>query len=219
MKLQLFRSALLLVLVGIPALAKAEETIPQHGLWTKVGLGASSASYTSSASVSDPDFGGTYESEGTISGAAPDLRGDFGAVVSPGTILHASLGFSQLKEPELESKISVDGDVVDEGTGKLDETIWMRSLSAGLTHYFGEASITVRGGYAATITDDETNEFDPEGFLFGAGLSYDFVASGSSRFGVGVNVDHASLDLPKSAPDNASLGYTSFGLFLNGTFY
>jgi hypothetical protein len=70
-----------------------------------------------------------------------------------------------------------------------------------------------------TSDDDETNEFDPEGFLFGAGLSYDFVASGSSRFGVGVNVDHASLDLPKSAPDNASLGYTSFGLFLNGTFH
>jgi len=92
-------------------------------------------------------------------------------------------------------------------------------VSAGLPHCFGEASITVRGGYAATITDDETNEFDPEGILFGAGLSYDFVASGSSRFGVGVNVDHASLDLPKSAPDNASLGYTSFGLFLNGTFH
>lgn len=219
MKKQMFRSALMLAVIGFPAIASAEETIPQDGLWTKVGLGASSASYASSASVSDPDFGGTYESEGTLSGTAPDLRADFGAVISPGTVLHASLGFSQLKEPELESKISVNGDVVDEGTGKLDETISMRSVSAGLTHYFGEASITVRGGYAATITDDESNEFDPEGFLFGAGLGYDFVASGTSRFGVGVNVDHASLDLPKSAPDNASLGYTSFGLFLNGTFY
>ena len=219
MKKQMFRSALMLAVIGFPAIASAEETIPQDGLWTKVGLGASSASYASSASVSDPDFGGTYESEGTLSGTAPDLRADFGAVISPGTVLHASLGFSQLKEPELESKISVNGDVVDEGTGKLDETISMRSVSAGLTHYFGEASITVRGGYAATITDDESNEFDPEGFLFGAGLGYDFVASGTSRFGVGVNVDHASLNLPKSAPDNASLGYTSFGLFLNGTFY
>lgn len=209
----------MLAVIGFPAIASAEETIPQDGLWTKVGLGASSASYASSASVSHPDFGGTYESEGTLSGTAPDLRADFGAVISPGTVLHASLGFSQLKEPELESKISVNGDVVDEGTGKLDETISMRSVSAGLTHYFGEASITVRGGYATTITDDESNEFDPEGFLFGAGLGYDFVASGTSRFGVGVNVDHASLDLPKSAPDNASLGYTSIGLFLNGTFY
>ena len=161
MKKQMFRSALMLAVIGFPAIASAEETIPQDGLWTKVGLGASSASYASSASVSDPDFGGTYESEGTLSGTAPDLRADFGAVISPGTVLHASLGFSQLKEPELESKISVNGDVVDEGTGKLDETISMRSVSAGLTHYFGEASITVRGGYAATITDDESNEFDP----------------------------------------------------------
>ncbi len=219
MKKQMFRSALMLAVIGFPSLASAEETIPQDGLWAKVGLGASSASYTARYSVYVPDFGDTVDGEGTISGTAPDLRADFGSVVSPGTVLHASLGFSQLKEPESESKNSVDGDVVDESTGKLDETISMRSVSAGLTHYFGEASITVRGGYTTTSTDDDGTSFDPEGVLYGAGLGYDFVASGSSRFGIGLNIDHASLDLPKRAPDSESFGYTSFGLFLNGTFY
>jgi hypothetical protein len=203
MKLQLFRSALLLVLVGIPALASAGETIPQEGIWSKVGIGAASTAYAAVATISDG-------SEVTLSasGVAPELRAAIGTVISPGNVLHASLGINRLAEPELKATGSGA-----EFTQQSTRTLSLLSACAGFTHYFGSASISARGGYASQSDDEDSD--GSSGWISGAGLDYDFSASESSRFGVGLNIDYAELDYESGD----SQSYASFGLFLNGTFY
>jgi hypothetical protein len=194
MKLQLFRSALLLVLVGIPALASAEETIPQDGLWAKVGLGASSTNYSYD--------GGGYN------GGAQELRAAVGTVISPRNVLHASLGINRLAEPESTEQDDTGGGEI---TGTSGSTFSLVSACAGFTRYFGAASVTARAGYAMESVDEGADE-SMTSWIAGASLDYDFSASESSRFGVGLNMDYAPLD-------SGSLAYTSIGLFLNGTFY
>ena len=201
MKNQMFRSALLLVVIGFPAIASAGETIPQDGIWSKVGIGAASTAYA--ASVTSGDVNGEF----AITGGSPELRAAIGTVIGPGNVLHASLGFNRLAEPEV--KVTVAG---TESTGTSTATLSLLSACAGFTHYFGDLSITARGGYASQ-SNDEGGE-DATGWISGAGLDYDFSSSESSRFGIGLNMDIAELDT-----EIGSIGYASFGLFLNGTFY
>ena len=203
MKKQMFRSALMLAVIGFPAIASAEETIPQDGLWSRVGLGAASTAY---AAVATPSGGS--EVTLTASGGAPELRAAVGTVISPGNVIHASLGFNRLAEPELKAT-GAGAEVTQQST----RTLSLLSACAGLTHYFGSASVTARGGYA-TQSDDEDSD-GSSGWISGAGLDYDFSASESSRFGVGLNFDYAELEYDSGDAQS----YASFGLFLNGTFY
>lgn len=191
MKKQMFRSALMLAVIGFPAIASAEETIPQDGLWAKVGLGASSTHYSA-------DWGG-------YSGGAQELRAAVGTVISPGNVVHASLGLNLLSEAEFTETL----DTGEEITGTSGSTRTLLSACAGFTHYFGDASITARAGYA-TQSDDQGSD-SKIGLIAGASLDYDF----SGRFGVGLNLDYAPLE----SSGGQAFDYSAVGLFLNGTFY
>ncbi len=191
------------VLAMCPMVAAADETMPQEGLWAKVGLGAASTAY---AAASTSRSG--VSAIATASGAAPELRLALGVVAAEGTVLHLSAGLSRLSQPEIKATA---GRLEVRGT--TTSTVSMQSASAGFTHYFGAASITARGGYAATSNDTTTAE--TSGWIMGGGLDIDFSSSDSSRFGLGVNADFAEV----ADKSGNGVAFASFGLFLSGAFY
>jgi hypothetical protein len=195
MKLQLFRSALLLVLVGIPALASAEETVPQDGLWFKGGIGLSSLRMGSTGTAGDIIHSG--------GGAALQLS--LGGVVTPGLVVHASLTSAASSGASIDIPAGI--------TGPATADLAVGALGIGATYYWNEASLTARVQTATGEGLGISNKWS--GALLGLDWNYDFSTSASRRYGVGIGYESSTM----TTDVGSETGYGALSLLFNGTFY